>query len=265
MNNRSHTLTTIAILLSLSCKKVIQVDLNNASPQVVITGEVTSAPGPYQVSISRTVDFSDINQFPPLAGALVIITDNKGMTDTLTSTIPGLYTTQRRWQGTPGTTYTLHVTIDSATYSASSTMPYPVQLDSVGFQDDARIRKTKIQAVPYFRDPAGIHNYYFFTETINGVPRNRDFIFDDRLSDGKYIHQPLNDDSTRLQIGDNLLLSMSCIDSAVYSYLNTLQQNTNPSKAQSTAPSNPNTNLSGGALGYFNAHTIEYKQVIVHL
>jgi len=264
MNIPNHRLITIAILLSLSCKKVIQVDLNNASPQVVITGEVTNTTGPYQVSISRTVNFSDLNQFPPVANALVIIADNKGLTDTLTTTTPGIYTTHPGWQGAPGTTYTLHVTIDSATYSASSTMPNPVPLDSVGFEDDARFRKTRLQAVPYFQDPSGIHNFYYFTETINGVPRNRDFIFDDRLSDGKYIHQPLKDDSTRLQVGDNLLLSMSCIDSAVYSYLNTLQQNTNPSQAQSTAPSNPNTNLSGGALGYFNAHTIQYKQVFVH-
>lgn len=263
MNNRNHTLTIIATLLSLSCKKVVQVDLDNASSQVVITGEVTNTPGPYKVFISRTVNFSDLDQFPPVTDAFVIITDNKGLTDTLTSTAPGVYTTHPGWQGAPGTTYTLHVTIDSAAYSASSTMPPPVSLDSVGFEDDARFRKTRVQAVPYFQDPPGIHNYYYFTETINGVPRDRDFIFDDRLSDGKYVHQPLHDDSTRLQIGDNLLLSMSCIDSAVYSYLNTLQQNTNPSQSQSTAPSNPNTNLSGGALGYFNAHTIEYKQVIV--
>lgn len=255
----------ITIVTALSCKKVIQVDLNNAAPQIVITGAITNTPGPYQVSVSRTVNFSDFNQFPPVEGALVILSDNKSFSDTLVPTTPGSYSSHPFWQGTSGTTYTLHVTIDSTTWSATSTMPFPVPLDSIGFSDQSRLRKTNIQAIPYFQDPPGLHNYYLFTETINGIPRNKDFIFDDRLSDGKYIHQPINDDSSHLNIGDNLLLTMSCVDSAVYSYLTTLIQNTDANQAQSTAPANPNTNISGGALGYFSARTLQSKQVVVHL
>ena len=36
-------------LLLFSCTKVINVNLNNANPNIVIEGVVSDAPGPYQV------------------------------------------------------------------------------------------------------------------------------------------------------------------------------------------------------------------------
>src|SRR5580704_14516118 len=85
----------------ITCKKVINLNLKNASPQIVIIGEVTNPPGPYQVTINSTVNFSNSNVFPPVSGALVIITDNTGLTDSLTETTPGTYTTHSSWQGKP--------------------------------------------------------------------------------------------------------------------------------------------------------------------
>ena len=47
-----------AALAIAACKKVINVDLNNAAPQIVIEGEITNELPPYQVRISKTVNFS---------------------------------------------------------------------------------------------------------------------------------------------------------------------------------------------------------------
>jgi len=248
-----------------SCKKVINVNLNNASPQVVIIGEVTDAPGPYQVSINQTVNFSSDNNFPPVSGAMVTISDNAGLNDSLTETSPGVYATHSNWQGQPGNTYTLNVTASGKNYTAISTMPQPVQLDSVGFQQDSRGNKTVIEAVPNFQDPPGIANYYQFTETINGTPLNKIFIFDDRLSDGKYIQRPLNDDSVHLHTGDQLSFSMYSIDENVFQYFSELRQLLDANPFNEATPANPDTNITNGALGYFSAHTVQTKQLVVHL
>lgn len=249
-----------------SCKKVINVNLNDANPQIVITGEITDSSGPYQVSITKTVNFSDPNYFPSVSGAIVTISDSLGLQDSLIETSPGIYSTQPLWQAHSLRTYALQVTSEGKAYAATSYMPGPVPLDSVGLNHSNRGKDNFIEAIPFFQDPPGIHNYYQFKEYINGVPLNKIFIFDDRLSDGRYIRQPLFDDSahSRLQTGDTLVLAMYSIDSVSYDYLNTLMQISDNTGIQTVTPANPNTNLSAGALGYFSAHTTTSKEIVVH-
>jgi uncharacterized protein DUF4249 len=250
-----------------SCKKVISVNLNNVSPQVVITGEVTNISGPYQVSINTTINFSTENNFPPVSGAVVIISDNTGLNDSLTETAPGIYATHSGWQGHPGNTYTLSIIASNKTYTAVSTMPQPVLLDSIGFQQDFRGRNNNnvIEAIPYFHDPAGIANYYQFTETINDTPLNKIIVFDDMYSDGKNISVPLFDDSSHMKIGDHLILGMYSIDKNVFQYFSELQQLLQANPFNEATPANPDTNIIGGALGYFSAHTVQTAQAAVHL
>ncbi len=253
-------------ILFFSCKKVINVNLNNASPQIVIKGEVTNNQGPYTVTINVTVNFSAENNFPPVSNALVIISNNAGLIDSLTETSPGTYTTHAGWQGYPGNTYTLNVTSSGKTFTAVSKMPQPVPLDTIGFQQDSRGRNDNvIEAIPYYQDPAGITNYYQFTETVNDTALNKVIVFSDRLSDGKYISQPLFDDSSHMKVGDTLSLNMYSIDQNVFQYFSELRELLNANPFNEATPANPDTNITGGALGYFSAHTIQTKQVIVHL
>ncbi|HEX3934908.1 MAG TPA: DUF4249 family protein, partial [Puia sp.] len=66
----------LTALLASACKKVIDVDLKNAAPQIVIEGNITDAGGAYEVKITRTVDFSADNVYPPVTNAVVTITDS---------------------------------------------------------------------------------------------------------------------------------------------------------------------------------------------
>ncbi|HXB45993.1 MAG TPA: DUF4249 domain-containing protein [Puia sp.] len=266
MKNLTLTLSVVCATIFFSCKKVISVNLNSASPQIVIAGEVTNAPGPYQVSVNTTVNFSSDNSFPPVSGAVVILSDNLGLNDSLTETSPGIYSSHTFWLGIPGYTYTLRVTAQSKSYTAVSTMPQPVQLDSIGFQLDSRGRNRQvIEAIPYYQDPGGIANYYQFTETINNIVLNKIILFDDRYSDGKYISVPLFDDSSHMKVGDQLTLAMFSIDKNVFQYFSELQQLLEANPFNEATPSNPDTNITGGALGYFSAHTVQTKQATVHL
>ncbi|HLZ89797.1 MAG TPA: DUF4249 family protein, partial [Puia sp.] len=116
-----------------ACKKVISVDLNNAAPQIVIEGEITNARGPYQVKISKTVNFSASNVYPPVTNATVTITDStSGISEQLIGSDSGIYKT-RNIVGAARHTYALNVMVDGKQYSAVSTMPVQVLLDSVTF------------------------------------------------------------------------------------------------------------------------------------
>ena len=76
-------------------------NLNAASPQLVVEANVFNSTGPYYVQLSKTVNFSDPNNFPAVTGALVKITDSTShFTDILTETTPGIYAT-KNIQGIP--------------------------------------------------------------------------------------------------------------------------------------------------------------------
>lgn len=242
------------------CKKVINVNLQNAGTQTVITGEVNNKPGPYTVSISKSVNYSSDNVFPPVSGAFVTITDN-GLVDTLSETSPGIYSTHTI-QGKPGNNYSLFVSIDNKIYKATSTMPDPVYLDSISFVAG---RDNNIYAVANFQDPPGVANYYQFIEYANGIQFSNgrgNSVFSDRLSDGRYINRVLYDDSTDIKSGIVLKVQMNCIDENVYNYFDQLYQiSGNGGGFASPTPANPTSNISGGALGYFSAYTESSQKV----
>ena len=79
--NRKYSIPTLLFLLTAlySCKKVVQIDLNSANPQIVIVGEITDTTGPYGVYITKTVNFSDSNSYPHVSGATVQITFSAGI------------------------------------------------------------------------------------------------------------------------------------------------------------------------------------------
>ncbi|HVS96924.1 MAG TPA: DUF4249 domain-containing protein [Puia sp.] len=255
---------TSAVALA-ACKKVIQVDLNSAAPQLVIEGEVTNGPAPYYVRISRTVDFSSANDFPPVTDAVLRLTDTtNGISDSMVQTSPGLYKSHEVG-GVPHHTYLLQVNVGGKDYTALSTMPGLVHLDSIGFAQNIGFdNKTEINAVAAFQDPPGPGNYYQFIEVLNGRQLPDIFVFEDRLSDGRYISYPLYNDSAYLQPGDTLTVTMNGIDRNTYNYFFTLMNVAGNNNFESATPTNPVSNISGGALGYFSAHTIQKASITVY-
>ncbi|HKO82838.1 MAG TPA: hypothetical protein VJU78_20670, partial [Chitinophagaceae bacterium] len=61
---------------------------------------------------------------------------------------------------------------------------------------------------------------------------------------------------------DTVMLDMLCIDNVVYKYWYSVYQSAT-GNSQSASPANPVTNIVGGALGYFSAHTKQTKSVVV--
>jgi hypothetical protein len=263
-NKKFLIIVSLFILSLCGCKKVIDVNLNNAAIQTVITGEINNRPGPYKVTISKSVNFSADNNFPPVSGALVIITGN-GIVDTLSQISAGIYATHKI-TGKPGSRYTLYVAVEGQVYTASSVMPQPVRLDSIGLMSG---RKTNVFPIVYFKDPAGVANYYQFTEYADGkrfTNGKGNLVFDDRLSDGRNISNILySDDSTDIKSGTTLTVQMNCIDKDVYNYLSEFLQISGGGSGgfSSPAPANPTSNISGGALGYFSAQSENSKTLLI--
>jgi hypothetical protein len=246
-----------------SCEKVVQVDLNKATPQIVIQGNITNEAGPYTVSITQSVPFDNDNVYPPVSGALVQITDNTAaITKLLTETSPGIYSTGSII-GAAGHSYSLKVQASGKEYTATTTMPAVVPFDSLTFYTNTFFGVTLTNPVPNYQDPAGVPNYYLFRQYINNKPLSGLFVFEDRLSDGRYISTQLFNDSSYIQKGDTVDVEMWCIEKNIFNYFNQIIEsqgrgNTGPV----AAPTNPVSNISGGALGYFSAHPVQRRRSV---
>jgi hypothetical protein len=71
---------------------------------------------------------------------------------------------------------------------------------------------------------------------------------------------PLIQHDSTLNAKDIIEVEMRCIDRNTCRYFTSPQDSQN----NATTPANPPTNISGGALGYFSAHTSQLKKVQVH-
>ena len=255
-----HTIYFILAAIAFSsCQEVIDLELGAVDAQLVIQGNIYDKPGPYYVTLATTVDFDEPGEYPPVSGATVIISDNHGVVDTLTEKDPGTYETSEI-TGISGYTYDLTVIIDgSAYYTATSTMPEAVAVDSVYF-GEAFFGNEELLTIS-FRDTEGINNYYRLIEFINGELQTDIHVISDELYDGEKIEYPImsmgNDNG--FKTGDSISIRLLCIDEGVYDYFRTAGGD----MAQSASPANPVSNISNGALGYFNASAVSSKSVVV--
>jgi len=252
----------------ISCQKVIDVNLDETEKKYVIEGIITDQSGQCEVIITETKDFNEDNNFSPISGASVSITDNStGITTSLSEEPGGTYK-HATLAGISGRTYTLHVSINGNEYTASSTVPQLVNMDTIYVSDDTWFdgKAIKMANIEY-DDPAGISNYYKFVRYLNGVKTKHIFNNNDDLTDGRHTTTTLfidgnDNEEDKLKSGDTMKIDMLCIDADVYKYWYSMEQSAT-GEAQSAAPANPVTNISGGALGYFSAHTCQTKTMIV--
>jgi hypothetical protein len=262
----------LALALLASCEKVIDLDLKTTTSQLVIEGNLADDGRPCQVTLNRSANYTDTNNFQAVSGATVTLADNAGGQETLreSATAPGQYA-GATLLGVPGRTYTLRVETGGAAYVATSTLPAPVvpfdrlstQLSAVG---------NRIQAVVEFNDPAGQPNSYLYRQYRNGRLNNLIFVQNDQFNDGKHVTQVLRsmggntsdpNDLNKLVSGDSLRVEMQNIDAGVYEYFRTLNLILTTNPATATTPANPKSNFSGGVLGYFSAHSRRVRTIKV--
>jgi len=255
----------IMALVLISCEKVIPVTLNDADKKYVIEGSITNEPTQCVVSVTQTKSFNENNDFPGIGGAAVTITDNGGTPIALEESSPGKYTSVAL-NGTPGHVYSLSVVINGHSFTASSTMPSPVHMDSIYVEDQIIFGDSTRTVNVQYQDPAVKGNAYHFIQYKNGEKEKPVFVTNDDNTNGKVVSTQLmtydnSVDDNKLREGDTVTVIMESIDTPVYGYWFGINAATGQS--DSATPTNPVSNITGGALGYFSAHTSQKQMMVV--
>jgi hypothetical protein len=256
-----------SLLFSTACEKEIDLNLTGNDNKYVVDAVLTDQRGGCLVKISQTKDFYADNSFAGVSGAKVMIYRNEDTTF-LREEDPGIYI-DTDLRGISGRSYGLMIVIGKDTITASSYLPTKVNFGALYVAREEMFGTLIKRAVVLYNDPANEANYYRFVQTINGIITRRIFVRNDDLTNGNPTETTLftfanGDDDTakdgKINSGDVITVEMQNVDAAVYKYFFSMG-NGSMGDSNAAAPANPVSNLSGNAIGYFSAHTVQTKTI----
>jgi hypothetical protein len=280
--NKTKYITTVicaVIIITIftgliSCQKVINIDLNSSSPRIVVEAIISDQPGPYFVKLSKTVNFDEITQIPPVTNATVEISDSSsGKNETLTELQEGIYTTSLL-KGIPEHKYRLKIITDSQVYEAVSEMPDPVgfiklninrEVENQSTPAGGRTGQTFRYRVNYeINDPAKHTNYYRFVVFHKNRKISSRRVISDQFHNGKIIADDfVLHDSIDFDPGDTIKIELQNIDKNTFNFFRTLRDGASGLSFLSASPSNPISNISNNGLGYFSAISVKEGYLII--
>ncbi len=145
-------------IVVLSCKEEFRIEFDTNEKILVVEGGITNKPGPYVVRLSNTLPVNQPIRVP-VGNCVVTLFDDKGNSEILRETEPGIYQTSKNGiQGTVGNEYSLSVvTPDGKVYQTGFEEMKPViEIDSVY----AELTKTEDLNYPF-----GLPGYQFYVDS----------------------------------------------------------------------------------------------------
>jgi hypothetical protein len=260
------SLFTMLGLFISGCEKVIDVDLKEAAPRLVIEGNISSSSGPYSVVISTSGGYFDTEAVKPVSDATVFIRDEDGYSEQLFEKTPGIYRTDY-WYGREQKTYFLDVEVGGEVYTAEEYLPGRVEIQELRVETSIFQQYVPDEEIYdvfcTFEDPGHLLNYYRFFVYINGELRQPDFrpydVSDDELFNGlTYTYTFRRIEATS---NDEIKIELQSIGPNTYEYFRTL--NDALSAGIGSTPYNPIGNFTNDALGYFGSYTVSTETVVV--
>lgn len=280
-----------------SCQKEVHINLDSAPPKVVVEGAIESGLPPYVVLTSTIGFFSNVDlstlQNSFLHDAHVTVSDgNQTITLKEYALDTGVNNKFYVYSIAPGDTmvgqltktYTLSITYNGTTYTATTTIPNPKSVDSMWF-DEPEFKRDKTPATAKelfvnYTDPDTIGDYVrCFTKRTGQQMYYPSAVFSDEIVNGKLISKisilagypedaATSDNVNRDSLiyffpGDTVTLKWSFIDKAVYKFWNSVEFAKSSVGNPFSSPINPITNISNGGLGVWAGYGNTFRTLIV--
>ncbi|MFW6290414.1 MAG: DUF4249 domain-containing protein [Mariniphaga sp.] len=256
--------TSLLLLLLSGCEKVIDVDLSESEPAIVIEGNLSFGEGDLEVKVTKTGSYFSNEPTEKVKNAEVYLENGPAFNLKAKEIGNGLY----KLTGLPvnlNSVYRLTVKTDKEEYTGVSELNPLVKIDSLTYEyhSEQVFFEGGYRLSLYFNDPPGKENYYRVKVYRNGELFNGTddiIVFDDGGFDGKNLRMRLR--GQPFEQGDTAKVEMLSIDKNTWQYFSTLSEmsNLNPG---SPSPANPITNLSNGALGYFSVWAVSSDEIII--
>ncbi|MDN5213365.1 DUF4249 domain-containing protein [Fulvivirgaceae bacterium BMA12] len=247
------------------CEETTELKIGKNVPVLVVDGLITDDAPPYFIKLSTTTDFNDELNGKAVNDAQVRLSDNTGQEETLVLDGEGLYKISEI-NGIPGRTYFLEINWQGKTYTSSDLLHPVGDIDSLNY----RFREESIiydegYFVSYFGEksnPESI-NYYRWIISKNNEPqtlRSELIVDSDEFVNGLRgleFDFPFN-------LNDTASVAVYSLSKPVFDYYSALfLLVNNDGGVFSVSPENPPSNITNGALGFFQASSVKSDTVII--
>lgn len=213
----------IVALVFVSCEDVIDVDLNNAPPKLVIQATINWQKGTsgnqQKIKLTTTADYFS-NVIPTVSGAVVTVTNSNNTVFTF-SEIPntGEYICSN-FLPVINETYTLKVISKGQTYTATETLQPVAPITRIEQKNDGGFSGDQIEIKTFYNDPAAVPNYYLYKFTYSNQAKANVYVDRDEFFDGNEFFSLSRNDE--LKKGDNIKVAHYGISKAYYNYMSIL-------------------------------------------
>ncbi|NTS43466.1 DUF4249 domain-containing protein [Flavisolibacter sp. BT320] len=285
-------LSILFSLLLVGCEKDIDIDLNTEEPKLVVEATIENGQPPVVV-LTRSLDYYAAVSPQLLAnsfvkGAEVFLSDGNttaklkeynrslgGFSLVYYSIDSADLSTAIIGQLNKG--YSLRIVADGAEYSATTTIPgLTKRIDSVWWKPaPPQADPDQVIIMVKATDPPGFGDYIRYYTARNNGPLLSPFssTFDDLFIDGTTYELPvergidrnrqINDRDRFFVKGDTVTLKLSNIDKATYDFWRTMEFAYASVGNPFATPIKVQSNISGGALGYFGGYASQYRTLII--
>lgn len=131
----------MAFIALSACVDKINFNIPPAQSLMVVEGMISDAPGPYTVSVLRSLSLAADSSFrDPIEKAKIILYDDEGNMEVLSESSPGVYVTGGVIQGRVGHGYYIKIeTQDGKTFKSEPDYIHPVgEIEQIRYQYEAR-------------------------------------------------------------------------------------------------------------------------------
>jgi hypothetical protein len=267
---RSIIILSFVAFILISCDEPIHLDLDQTPSQIVIEGLVTNKPGYQRVKITRSVDFYGTGKTPRVTDAVVMVKDDLGETVTFFhnpnnhADSAGIYIPITPFTGQIGRIYTLTVNVDGEVFEATDELFSVAPMDSLNYQvnedeeEDPNEEGKIYELLMYMREPQDQENFYLFK-----FYRNDSLTYysetDIYTSDDELLAEELEGVPSPVYYGlnDTSMVEIYSVSRVGYVYYGDLSTILNTDGGMfGPIPASPRTNLSNGALGFFQVSAV---------
>lgn len=207
-------------LISLSCEDVIELDLDSAPPKLVIDASidwVKNTPGNEQkIKLTTTTSYY-ATEFPTVSGAIIYVTNSDNTVfNFVESSNPGEYICTD-FLPEIGETYTLTITVNDTTYTATETLIGTPPIDENIIQNnEGGFAGDELEIRYSYQDDGAQENYYMTGIKSNRVAFPEYWLVSDELLQGNRIEQFYAHED--LEIGDSLNIKLYGVSKRYYDY-----------------------------------------------
>lgn len=270
----SYLLMLVLAVNFISCEEVIDIDLRDSQPVLVIQAELGDDRNTQTVYLDRTVPFSASSNSEPVSGASITIRWEldevggggfgtmpnypAGQEVSYEEVRPGVYQVSN-YRGLEGVKYILHISLNGEEYEAASVMPRAVKIDSIGALRSTLFGGDRLVVAVKYQDPIGVENYYRYKLSRNGVPMRTILVRNDKFNDGRMVEQNLFDFDDEFSMNDAIEVQQQSVNKEVFDFFSAILEN-NPGAA---APANPPSMFGEGTIGYFSAYSADRASVTI--